>query len=338
MEETVIYDEETILRKWYQWMGYALILGFLFPVYTGFMGQGKLLFVNIEGLNHADFMGIIGLLYPLFAGVLALWAVYRFADRTRPALLLPAGLIPILLTLFHRGDYVGNSVRDLYSGVSIIFLLVLSLIGLYVGSRVLSRHDHSSGRILGAVSGITFMVLVLLPLGASGVPIYFELFRMLKGGGGSSLFFSLLVIVAFTMYLYASMIGLLNLREHPNYDKSAQRATKLVFIPTMALPAVILLFTMLGSGGGKGMMLTTIVKTLLLIGGIIGLVSLSLRDLIEQSLPKTFKGGQLISADAQPGGDGSPARGESVGSGEGAGGENLEQPIPSIYEGPPVEE
>lgn len=69
----------------------------------------------------------------------------------------------------------------------------------------------------------------------------------------------------------------------------------MVFYSTLAIPISILVGVLLAGGGaGFGIIFTTLVKICLLLGGIIGTIVMGLLDLIDQYLPRTVKGGDLL--------------------------------------------
>lgn len=48
-------SEEEQRRKTITWLGSALIVGFIFPIYISGLGMSKLIFVNIEMIGKVDF-------------------------------------------------------------------------------------------------------------------------------------------------------------------------------------------------------------------------------------------------------------------------------------------
>jgi hypothetical protein len=172
---------------------------------------------------------------------------------------------------------------------------MLALIGVYVGSRLVSTTDHIAGRLIGGISGIVFMVLVLLPLGQGSKPIFFALFDLFKAGNISGAFSVLGVALVgiFLCYIYASLIAALNLSAKPSSEQTAANAYKLVYYATIALPVSLLVILMF-SGAGLMILITAIIKMTLLLGGIIGAIAIGLWDLVDQFMPKTFKGSDLM--------------------------------------------
>jgi len=69
----------------------------------------------------------------------------------------------------------------------------------------------------------------------------------------------------------------------------------MIFFSTIAIPFCILIGALMASGGaGFGMIFTSVVKVFLLLGGIIGTCVMGLLDLIDQYIPQTLKGGDLL--------------------------------------------
>ncbi len=287
--------EEEQRRKTINWLGGALIVGFIFPIYISFLGRSKFVFANIEMIGKVDFFTTLSALYPLIAGIIVLWIGLNYEPMTRPITLLAVGLFPFLTSILNRNDFLASSIREYNKETTIMFLVILSLIGMYVGSKIVSVTDHSSGRLTGGISGIVFLILVLLPV-TGGTPAYFGLFGLLKTGiPGSVKFMGLIFIAIFTCYIFAAVINIINFSYRPNSDQTAANASKMVLYSTLAIPASILLGVIFSGGGpGFGMVFTTVVKISLLLGGIIGTIVMGLLDLIDQYLPQTVKGGDLL--------------------------------------------
>lgn len=295
--------EEEQRRKMITWLGSALILGFIFPFYISVFGRGKFIFANIEMIGKVDFFTTLSALYPLIAGIIVLWIGLNYEPMTRPITLLAVGLFPFLTSILNRNDFLASSIREYNKETTIMFLLILSLIGMYVGSKIVSVTDHSSGRTIGGVSGIVFLILVLLPI-SSGTPAYFGLFSLLKTGArlkmrGSMMLLGIALIAIFTLYIFAAVINIINFSYRPNSEQTAANASKMILYSTLAIPVSILIGVLLAGGGvGFGMIFTTLVKISLLLGGIIGTIVMGLLDLIDQYLPRTVKGGDLLKSTA----------------------------------------
>ena len=105
-----------------------------------------------------------------------------------------------------------------------------------------------------------------------------------------------MLIGIFTCYIFASLLAALNFSYRPNSQQTAAKAAKLVFYATLALPISILLAVIFSGGGGGVFMtvFTTLAKMTLLLGGIIGVIIMGLLDLIDQYLPQTIKGSDLL--------------------------------------------
>ena len=291
--------EEEQRRKMITWLGSALIVGFIFPIYISFMGRSKFIFANIEMIGKVDFFTTLSALYPLIAGILVLWIGLNVEPKARSLGLLAVGIFPFLTSILNRNDYLASSIGKYNKETTIIFLVILSLIGMYVGSKIVSVTDHSSGRTIGGISGIVFLILVLLPV-TGGTPAYFGLFGLLKSGArykmpGSLMLLGIALIAIFTAYIFAAVINIINFSYRPNSEQSATNASKMILYSTLAIPISILVGVLLaGSGIGFGMFFTTVVKISLLLGGIIGTLVMGILDLTDQYLPRTVKGGDLL--------------------------------------------
>jgi len=289
--------EEEQRRNTITWLGSALIGAFIFPIYISAFGMSKFLFVNIEMIGKVDFFTTLSALYPLIAGILVLWLGLNAEPMVRPLALLGVGLFPFLTSLLNKNDFLASSIREYNKETTITFLVILSLIGMYVGSKIVSVTDHAAGRSIGGVSGILFLILILLPV-TGGTPVYFGLFGLLKSGArmnmpGSLMLLGIALIAIFTVYIFAAVIDILNFSYRPNSQQTAANASKMVIYSTLAIPISILVGFIL-AGGGFGIILTTLVKISLLLGGIIGTIVMGLLDLIDQFLPRTVKGGDLL--------------------------------------------
>lgn len=304
---TAGYEEEQM--RVMNWLGVALLAAFFFPVYVWLPPHmSSLRFFNIELLGRGDFITILGLLYPLAAAIIIFWVVYYIETISRPLILLAVGFFPILISFFYIKDFISGSMREYSGDIWLMLLLILALIGVFVGSKLVSVSEHISGRLIGGISGLIFMMIVLLPVSKSGKPLYFELFSFLRPGTraklpGSALFMSISIIAIFTCYLLASLIAVLNFSHRPSSDRTAVNSYKLVFYATLAFPVSLLLVLVFasGPGGGKWMLFTILVKITLLVAGIVGTIALGLWDLIDRLLPRTVRGGDLLSSGG-PGG------------------------------------
>lgn len=112
---------------------------------------------------------------------------------------------------------------------------------------------------------------------------------------GSMMLLGTALIGIFTCYIFAAVINILNFSYRANSQQTAANASKMVFYSSLAIPISILLGVLLAGGGGVfGMIFTTLVKISLLLGGIIGTIVMGLLDLIDQYLPRTVKGSELL--------------------------------------------
>jgi len=304
MAVTGLLDEEK-RDKSIRLVGYFLIIGFFFPIWVQGFGTSKPVFINISGLGKGDLLDTIGLLFPLIAGLVILYVGRNVDTILRPVVILSAGLIPVLMSFANTNDLMRSSLSRYNSNSSFMLLMMLSLIGVYVGSRLVSATDHIAGRMLGCISGILFLMLVLLPIGKGSKPVFFALFDIFKAAkiATSLVLLGIALVLIFLAYMYASLIAALNLGDRPSAAQTAENAYKLVFYASMALP-VSLLITLILSGAGFMMLVTLLVKLVLLFGGIIGAITIGSWDLMDQLLPKSFKGSDLLKvekpADAPP--------------------------------------
>ncbi|MCK5056064.1 MAG: hypothetical protein KAT34_05375 [Candidatus Aminicenantes bacterium] len=304
MAATGLPDEEK-RDKSIRLVGYFLLIGFFFPIWVQGFGTSKPVFINITGLGKGNILDTIGLLFPLIAGLVILYVGRNVETVVRPVVILSAGLLPVLMSFANTNDLMRASLSRYNSNSSFMLLIMLALIGVYVGSRLVSTTDHIAGRMLGGISGILFLMLVLLPIGKGSKPLFFALFDMFKAGkiAASLVLLGLSMVVIFLAYMYASLIAALNLGDRPNAAQTAENAHKLVFYASVALP-VSLLIVLILSGAGFMILVTLLIKLILLFGGIIGAITIGLWDLMGQLLPKTLKGSDLLEkpkpADAPP--------------------------------------
>jgi hypothetical protein len=290
-------------------IGYALLSAFIFPLYVPGILGASLEFPNITMLGRGGFLITLGLLYPLLAGGVVLWAGRKIETLLRPVILLATGLFPFLISFLSTRDFMTSSImRYANEGTIITILFILSLIGVYVGSKLVSVTDHLNCRLIGGISGIVFLAVVLLPVSKDTVPIYFSIFKLFKATGdlplpGSAVFMALALLVIFTAYILASIIAVINLSNGPNAQVTAVNSYKLVLYATLAFPVSIVLVVLFSGGGGGGVkfsILTMLIKITLWLGGIIGLIAAALWDLLDQTLPKPVKGSDLLGFSRQP--------------------------------------
>jgi hypothetical protein len=289
-------------------IGYGIILlvGFVFPIYAA----GRLVFINIENLNEYDFVTSLGLVYPLVAGIIILsMAALNVKTISRPITLLGIGLFRILIGYANENDILfGNvgSYLEIRTEITLVPLIVLFLIGIFLGSKLVYMRDHISGRLIGGISGLLFLMAVLLPVGKRTIPIYFELFGVFKGGSQQgvpfSLFFYVIGLIGiFTCYISAAVISVLNFSNKPKSARNAVYSYKLAFYATVALPIIIMIAFIFGVGGSgigssgslarelTGHLILTaftgLIKLTLLFIGFIGIITTGFLDLFDQLLP-----------------------------------------------------
>ncbi len=302
------YQEEERLQTVNR-IGYALLLAFIFPLYVpGILGP-SLEFPNITLLGRGGFLFTLNLVYPLLAGAVVLWAGRKIETLLRPVILLAAGLFPFFISLLSTRNFMSDSIiKYANEGTIITILFILSLIGVFVGSKLVSVTDHLSCRLIGGISGIVFLAVVLLPVSKDTIPIYFSIFKLFKASSqlplpGSAVLMALALLVIFTAYILASIIAVINLSNGPNVQVTAVNSYKLVLYATLAFPVTIVVVVLFSGGGGGGVkltILTMLIKLTLWLGGIIGLIAAALWDLLDQTLPKPVKGSDLLGLSRQP--------------------------------------
>jgi hypothetical protein len=302
------YQEEERMKTINR-IGYALLLAFIFPLYVPGILGASLEFPNITFLGKGGFLTTLGLLYPLLAGIVVLWAGRKIETLLRPVILLAAGLFPFVISFLSTRDFMSSSIMQYANeGTIISVLMILSLIGVFVGSKLVSVTDHVTCRMIGGISGIVFLAIVLLPVGRSTTPIYFSIFKLFKASGelnlpGSAVLMALALLLIFTCYIIASVIAIINFSSRPNAHVTAVNSYKLVLYATLAFPITIVvavLFSGEGGGGVKFSILTMLIKLTLWLGGIIGLIATALWDLLDQALPKPVRGSDLLGLSRQP--------------------------------------
>lgn len=273
-------------------VGYALLIGFILPVWFSVMGTGKLMFVNFSMLGQGDFLLNTALLYPLFMGVLALWFACSEESVLRSVLLLIGGLLAFGVPSGLNSAPTGMGGFGFHPGVGV--LLILSVIGMYTGARLVSESSHLSGRLIGGISGILFLALSLLPV-TGKLPVFFSVFGFFKLGSMSPAFIvtGIFLVLVFLSYFWVAIIGVVNLGEQSNSQESALTTAKQCLITSAALPAGALVIG-LASGAPMMMILTILGKITLLMGGIAGLVSIGSIGLVNQITPKGLTGGELL--------------------------------------------
>lgn len=308
MDITGIDMDEEDLKHSYMVIGIIFGLAFIFPLYMGDMGTtGHYMFPNIELLNKVDTFTAFGLIYPLLACGVIIGMVLKADAEPRSYIFLGLVLLPLFMALFNKDDYMADSFSRFSQDMLVLLFVFLSLIGLFLGAKIVALRDQNSGRVLGGISGILFMIFVLLPLGSSKTSLYLDLFKELGessrspiGSGGTLMILSMLGV--FSVYLYAALIGIVNFKERPNAQLTATRAMKIIFYATLAFPAsiVISILIMNGPAGMKWSMLTVIIKLCLYVAGILFLLVMTLWEIIDRQLPHAVKGKFLITDTKKP--------------------------------------
>lgn len=301
--------EEEQHRKMITWLGWALIVGFIFPIYFSMMGFSKIFFLNIALMGKGSFLLTLILLYPLIAGILVLVIGLNVQQPMGSLGILGIGIFSFVLLILGlnqlmsfvtgAGPFMKPGLAAYNVKIIIPFMICFSLIGMYVGSKIVSLTDHISGRLLGGISGIVFLVLILLPV-TGDIPHYFELFSLLKSGsrlgvGGSMKLMGILLIAIYTCYIFAAVIDIINISCRPNSEQTADNARKMVLYSTLAIPFSLLVgFLSASSGYGFGVVFSVVVKVSLWFGGFFVATALGLMGFIDQYLPRTVKGGELL--------------------------------------------
>ncbi len=294
-------------------IAYALLAAFFLPVIISGFGMTKILFINISLLGKGSFYQTLMLIHPLIAGITVLWIGNRFAGIQRALVWLAMGLLPIMLIL--GDDLLSSSLRGLKFQTFPVILLVLSLIGLYVGSRHFSKTGYPSGKWIAAVSAGIFLLVSMVPV-TGAKPVFFSFFDLLKMGRFSSAFIwlGLSLIAVFLCYLFAALTAFVNLKEPPAAGETSARAARIVLLSSCAVPLASFLASI--STGGFLMILIGYLKFGLWIGGVVGLIGFAWSDLLEQLEPVGQTGAQLFK---QSENDIPP----------------VDRPPPNIWDGPP---
>ncbi len=274
-------------------IGVLLFISFIFPIFEPVhFNTGKLVFVNIAYLEKSDLITTLGLLYPLIAGIIVLFVGLKVKTILRPNALLACGFLPFITALFSKKDFIVESTRGDPVKISLFVFVGLLLIGVFVGLKVISITKHFSGRLIGGISGILFLIFVLLPI-KSATPIFFELFNIFKGVNRARepiflVFIGIELIVIFSCYIFAVIISILNLLGTLSSSKITSMSFKIVFYVTLVFPISIFIFLTFSDGVyiiNKRFFVTVLIKLTLFLGGIIGLIVTGLLDLIDQSQP-----------------------------------------------------
>lgn len=299
-----------------RFIGYFLLAGFLMPIIISGFGMTKILFLNFSMLGKGSLFQTMIFIHPLLAGIAALWMEKRIPDMKRPIILLVLGLLPIVLIL--GDDLISDSLRGLKFQTLPIILLVLSVIGLYVGSRHFSETGYLTGKWIAALSAGVFLLVSVVPV-TGAKPVFFSFFDLLKMGRISSrfVFLGLALIGVFLCYMYAALTAFINLKDPPTAGETSARAAKVVLLSSWVIPLASFLISL--TGGGFFMVLFGYLKFTLWIGGVVGLIGWAWLDLLYQLEPASQTGAQLFKdLDKSP----PPA----------------DNPPPSMWDGPPPPE
>jgi hypothetical protein len=274
-----------------RFIGYFLLAGFLMPIIISGFGMTKILFINFSMLGKGSLFQTMMFIHPLLAGIAALWMGKRVPDLKRPITLLVLGLFPIVLIL--GDDLISDSLRGLKFQTSPIILLVLSVIGLYVGSRHFSKTGYPSGKWIAGLSAGVFLLVSVVPV-TGAKPVFFSFFDLLKMGRISSrfVFLGLALIGVFLCYMYAALTAFINLKDPPTAGETSARAAKVVLLSSWVIPLASFLVSL--TGGGFFMVLFGYLKFTLWIGGVVGLIGWAWLDLLEQLEPASQTGAQLF--------------------------------------------
>ena len=293
-------------------VGYSLLAGFLLPVIISVMGMTRILFVNFSLLFKGSLFQTLILIHPLVCGMVVLWMAERVENLKRPVTFLVLGLVPFFLML--GDDLLSDSLRGMKFQTSPVVVLVLSVIGLYVGSRHFSKTGRPTGKWLAAVSAGVFLLISVVPV-TGAKPVFFSFFDLLKMGqiSGRFVFLGLGLIAAFLCYMYAAFNAFLNMKDPPNAEATSARSARVILLASAAIPLVAFLVSLTATG--FFMLLFGYLKFTLWIGGVLALVGWASLDLQDQLEPAGQTGAQLF-ADLKK--SNPPA----------------EQPPPNIWNGP----
>lgn len=299
---THVIEEEKRLKS-VRLIGQFLIAAFFCPIAISMFGSSKILFPNISELGKGSIINNINLLHPLLAGIAVLWVGYNLWTVARPVIFLAAGFLPFILTAIEPNNIFSAGFGNVGVDMLQLSLVMFSLIGIYVGSRLLAANDHQTNRLIGGISGMVFLVSILLPI-TGQKPLFFSLFdfyKLAKSFGQASIYLLATAIIAiFLCYIWAALIAALNMTSRPDTEVLAERAQTLVFRASLALPIAILVCLSFGAFGFL-MIATTVAKMTLLFGGILGAIAVGFWDLGDQLIPQIVKGTDLITRSDNPG-------------------------------------
>jgi hypothetical protein len=299
-----------------RFIGYFLLGGFLMPIVISGFGATKIIFLNFSLLGKGSLFQTLMMVHPLLAGIAALWIGERYLDLKRPVILLVLGLLPLLFIV--GDDLISDSLRGLTFKTSPTILLVMSVIGLFVGSRHFSRTGYTSGKWIAGISAGLFLLVSVVPV-TGAKPVFFSFFDLLKMGkfSGRFVLLGLALIGVFLCYMYAALTAFINLKDPPNAGENSARAARVVLLGSWAIPIAVFLASL--TGAGFFMLLFGYLKFTLWIGGVLGLIGWAWLDLLEQLEPPSQTGAQLFENLQKPE---PPA----------------DKPPPSMWNGPPPPE
>jgi hypothetical protein len=298
-----------------RFVGYSLLAGFLLPIIISGLGVTRILFINFSLLMKGSLFQTLMLIHPLVSGIVVLWMGEKVEDLKRSVTFLALSLFPVVLML--GDDLLSESLRGLKFQTSPVIILVLSVVGLYVGSRHFSKTGNPSGKWIACISAGVFLLISVVPV-TGAKPVFFSFFDLLKMGRISSrfVFLGLGLIAVFLCYMYAAFNAFINLKDPPKAHITSARSARVILMASCAIPLVSFLVSL--TGAGFLMVLFGYLKFTLWIGGVVGLIGWASLDLLGQLEPAGQTGAQLFA--------------DSIKSNP-----SPDQPPPNIWDGPPPE-
>jgi hypothetical protein len=295
-ELSIIFQEDT-RRRSVIIIGVILLLCFIFPIaipqydYSGYVSFHKgfsLEFPNFGAFKYSNPKVTLFLLFPLFAGILALTMGLNIKNKVRPLIFLASGLFFVFLLLLVEGYPVFQGSKPKGSIVTMMILYTLTLIGVFVGSKLILFRELKVARLIRGASALLFLGIILLPIQENGKSIIFELFNTFKSS--HDIFIGICFILIHLALILATVLSIINYKARPNSKEHDYLTYKLVLFSGMAIPLSFLVnFAVFSTGISFTLLFTSFIKIILLFGGIIGLISMGLWDLLDQLAPLSKK-------------------------------------------------
>lgn len=244
-------------------IGIGLLIAFIFPILVPGYRTTKLVFLNIEilGARGASGMLIIQCLYPLIAGLAAIFLAKRERSGGKAFALLAIGLLPFLILLASRDVQraFGQITRNLPGGLTIGLSLVLGTIAVF--SILSGAHaarvkpaNQLAGYVAAIGAGLYFLTLLIPTNGEFSFIIPFKLMGARDPSGMGIMFLSgLVTLICLVLMIIASVRCFMLLKqegeEKARFGKSIIR---LWFAQLYVYGAFILYIIIASAGQGRG--------------------------------------------------------------------------------------